>query len=260
MTLTAKAGAREPPCREGRPAAPRRRLLFLCAFLLIGADVHAGNALGDDARSLLAGGAEAELVCAEATLVAPTGWDFNDPSCRTRVSERETGAPASPLARALAKTPGYPARSMTLANGEIPMRCYSSAATANDQATRCWIVARGVDVAGIVLCFFFFWPAAFAFLGWKLLGYPGASDAKAFLESRLRHLIEKFRPCPPFASSGNAAFEQHRRREIERLEAERRRLDEDARAFADFVDELKRAKDQDEFAAFMVRRAKPAGA
>ncbi len=39
-----------------------------------------------------------------------------------------------------------------------------------------------------------------------------------------------------------------------RLEEERRRLDEEAKAFASFVEELKRAKDREEFDAFMARR------
>jgi len=63
------------------------------------------------------------------------------------------------------------------------------------------------------------------------------------------------------AYTGNFAFEEYRRRELERLEAERRRLDDEARALAEFVEELKRAKDREEFDAFMARsRATPSGA
>ena len=47
---------------------------------------------------------------------------------------------------------------------------------------------------------------------------------------------------------------QTSRRELERLEEERRRLDEEARAFSAFVEELKRAKDREEFDAFMAKR------
>ena len=57
-----------------------------------------------------------------------------------------------------------------------------------------------------------------------------------------------------FAGSGNAAFDEYRRRELERLEEERRRLVEEAKAFAEFVEELKRAKDREEFDAFMQKR------
>jgi hypothetical protein len=41
---------------------------------------------------------------------------------------------------------------------------------------------------------------------------------------------------------------------LARLEEERRKLDEEARAFRGFVEELKRAKDREEFDAFMAKR------
>ena len=55
-------------------------------------------------------------------------------------------------------------------------------------------------------------------------------------------------------TTGNLAFDDYRRGEIERLERERRRLDEERREFASFVEELKRAKDREEFDAFMAKR------
>ena len=54
--------------------------------------------------------------------------------------------------------------------------------------------------------------------------------------------------------SGNYAFEEYKKRELERLEAERRKLMEDQKAFADFVERVRRAKDQDEFDRFMAER------
>jgi hypothetical protein len=111
-----------------------------------------------------------------------------------------------------------------------------------------------LEIAGIVLGFFLFWPAALAYVVWKLLGYPVPNEVKTFFENNFTRLSESFRPRPHFSSTGNFAFEEYRRREIERLEAERRRLDEEARAFAEFVEELKRAKDREEFDAFMARR------
>jgi hypothetical protein len=63
-----------------------------------------------------------------------------------------------------------------------------------------------------------------------------------------------FRTAAPFSRTGNSAFDEYRRSELKRLEEERRRLDEEARAFGDFVEELKRAKDREEFDAFMARR------
>jgi hypothetical protein len=141
------------------------------------------------------------------------------------------------------------------------MSCGASAASWNNGAHRSWPPNRGLEIAGIILGFLFFWPAALAYLGWKLLGYPVPNEAKAFFEKNFSRLSESFRARPHFSSSGNFAFEEYRRRELERLEAERRRLDDEARAFAEFVEELKRAKDREEFDAFMARsRATPSGA
>jgi chromosome segregation ATPase len=62
-----------------------------------------------------------------------------------------------------------------------------------------------------------------------------------------------------FGGTGNAAFEEYRRNELRRLDEERRKLDEEARAFRDFVEELKRAKDREEFDAFMAKRRADTG-
>src|SRR5215470_9669525 len=137
------------------------------------------------------------------------------------------------------------------------MSCHASAANWNNEAHRCWRQSRGLEIAAIILGFFFFWPAALAYLGWKFLGYPVPNEMKTFFEKNFTRMSEGFRPRPHYSSTGNFAFEEYRRRELERLEAERRRLDDEARAFAEFVEELKRAKDREEFDAFMARRAAP---
>ena len=49
------------------------------------------------------------------------------------------------------------------------------------------------------------------------------------------------------------------RAELERLEARRRALQEESRAFAEFVEELKRAKDREQFDAFMAKRRSEGG-
>jgi len=131
--------------------------------------------------------------------------------------------------------------------------CASSAAW-NHGAHRCWPPHKGLEIVGIILGFFFVWPLALAYLVWKLVGYPVPNEVKTFFEKNFSRLSEGFRVRPHFSSTGNFAFEEYRRRELERLEAERRRLDDDARAFAEFVEELKRAKDREEFDAFMAKR------
>ncbi len=119
---------------------------------------------------------------------------------------------------------------------------------------------RTLEIAGVVIGFFYFWPAAAAYLAWKFAGYPIPKDWNRFRDSGIPNPFREmnfgnmgFGPAP-FTQTGNLAFDEYRRSEIGRLEAERRKLDEDARAFRDFVDDLKRAKDREEFDAFMRRR------
>jgi hypothetical protein len=118
---------------------------------------------------------------------------------------------------------------------------------------------RALEIAGIILAFIWFWPLALAYLVWKLMGYPKFDEAKAFLRDNFGRTVDDLfasrRPMGGFSSgTGNAAFEEYRRSELQRLEEERRRLDEEARAFTNFVEELKRAKDREEFDAFMAKR------
>jgi hypothetical protein len=143
------------------------------------------------------------------------------------------------------------------------MSCHASTAgwNAGSSSRRCG-PPRGLEIAGIVLGFVFFWPLALAYLIWKLAGYPVPNEAKSFFEKNFSRLGSGWGSgwggagpwSRPFSSTGNFAFEDYRRRELERLEAERRRLEEEAHAFAEFVEELKRAKDREEFEAFMAKR------
>ncbi|HEV2558510.1 MAG TPA: DUF2852 domain-containing protein [Microvirga sp.] len=113
---------------------------------------------------------------------------------------------------------------------------------------------RSWEITGIIVGFIFAWPLALAYLAWKFTGYPMPEAAKAYTE---RTFGWRFVPAArtshaPF--TGNSAFEEYRQRELQRLEEERRKLDEESRAFAEFVEELKRAKDREEFDAFMQKR------
>ena len=118
---------------------------------------------------------------------------------------------------------------------------------------------RAWEIAGIILGFIFVWPLALAYLVWKLAGYPMPAEWRSYLERTFARTFTgpfegSFRAAAPFGGTGNSAFDDYRRRELERLEEERRRLDEEAKAFGSFVEELKRAKDREEFDAFMARR------
>ncbi|MGO4706028.1 DUF2852 domain-containing protein [Microvirga sp. 2MCAF38] len=119
---------------------------------------------------------------------------------------------------------------------------------------------RAIEIIGVIAAFIWFWPLAVAYLVWRAMGCPKAEEARAFIQEKCTRFQENFsgRPSGGFGfgpgSTGNSAFEDYRRAELKRLEEERRRLDEEARAFAGFVEELKRAKDREEFDAFMAKR------
>ena len=61
-----------------------------------------------------------------------------------------------------------------------------------------------------------------------------------------------------FSGSGNDAFDAYKREQLKRLDEERRRLEDEQKAFRDFVERLRRAKDQDEFDRFMAERRQAA--
>ena len=57
--------------------------------------------------------------------------------------------------------------------------------------------------------------------------------------------------------SGNAAFDAYKREQMKRLDEERRKLEDEQKAFREFVEKVRRAKDQDEFDRFMADRNAP---
>jgi len=65
-----------------------------------------------------------------------------------------------------------------------------------------------------------------------------------------------------FSRSGNSAFDDYRDAELRRLDEERRKLEEERAEFEQYVHDLRRARDKEEFDRFMAeraRRAKPKG-
>jgi hypothetical protein len=55
-------------------------------------------------------------------------------------------------------------------------------------------------------------------------------------------------------NSGNSVFEDYKKATLERLEEERRKLAAEQEAFGSFLDDLKKAKDREEFERFMRAR------
>lgn len=136
------------------------------------------------------------------------------------------------------------------------MPCDSSAWNQYNSTSRCARPPkRALEIAGVVLAFVFFWPLAVAYLVWKFMGYPVPNELRSFYERNFSGAFSGMeRAASSFGGTGNRAFDEYRQSELKRLEEERRRLDEEAQAFGEFVEELKRAKDREEFDAFMAKR------
>ncbi|MDI7863032.1 DUF2852 domain-containing protein [Rhizobiaceae bacterium n13] len=113
-------------------------------------------------------------------------------------------------------------------------------------------------IALMVLGFVVFWPLGLAMLAYILFGerlrnfkrdVNQAADG-AFAGCRGRR--GRYHWHQP---TGNVAFDDWRKAELERLDEERRKLDEMRAEFDTYVRELRRAKDQEEFDRFMRDRA-----
>lgn len=148
-----------------------------------------------------------------------------------------------------------------------------------------WSDWRPIEIIAMVLGFIVFWPIGLAILIAKIwqkkCAYAG--DLPSFVSAQMQ---QKFREkweqkmCrhglrrqdfynwsvgerrgfggPPWqwrsASTGNLAFDEWREAELARIEAERERLRAAEQEFATFVENLRRAKDREEFERFMAQR------
>jgi hypothetical protein len=119
---------------------------------------------------------------------------------------------------------------------------------------------RPLELVAMILGFVFFWPIGLAILAFKLCGgqFPRFAGPQ-FEGGSWGHWGRG--PWSDIGSgaygwhaSRNQAFEDYKRATLERLEAERRKLAEEERAFADFLRELRNARDREEFDRFMQSR------
>ncbi|MGL4439216.1 MAG: DUF2852 domain-containing protein [Bosea sp. (in: a-proteobacteria)] len=115
---------------------------------------------------------------------------------------------------------------------------------------------RGWEIAAMVGAFVLFWPVGLAFLGyliWRKKKGEGADMSGDF--RRWKAGVKSQFGGGGFArGSGNLAFDDYRSEVMRRLEEERRRLDDEQRAFGEFMLRLRRARDQEEFDRFMADR------
>jgi hypothetical protein len=129
----------------------------------------------------------------------------------------------------------------------------------------------GWEIAAMVAGFIIFFPIGLAILGYliwrKKMGERGFEPAAFKGElKRWRHEMKAQWKGHRGGfggqgfgggltrSSGNMAFDDYRAEVLRRLEEERRKLDDEQRAFNEFVLKLRRAKDQEEFDRFMADR------
>ncbi len=125
-----------------------------------------------------------------------------------------------------------------------------------------------LELATMIGGFIVFWPVGLLALGAKLINGEMWKGSKhnvmpwtAYSEWRANKGDRPFGFAAPNWSaktgSGNAAFDAYKKQQLERLETERRKLDEEQKAFADHLNKLREAKDKDEFDRFMAERAEP---
>ena len=112
-----------------------------------------------------------------------------------------------------------------------------------------------VTIAMMIIGFMIFWPLGLAMIAYILWG-DRLEEFKSGVNSRTDGFAKGWsRKCGSrrtrHSGTGNVAFDEWRDAEIERLREERRQLEEMRAEFDDHLRELRRAKDKEEFDAFM---------
>jgi|SRR5690554_1028466 len=121
-----------------------------------------------------------------------------------------------------------------------------------------------LTVALMVFGFIIFAPLGFAVLAYILWGeYFGGSKEraenwintqKANFKAKSGHRSGHCGSRAYRGTTGNAAFDDYRAEQLDRLEAERKRLDEERAAFEEYMANLHKARDREEFDRFMRER------
>ena len=116
-------------------------------------------------------------------------------------------------------------------------------------------------IALMVIGFMVFWPLGLAMLAYIVWG----DRLDGFKRDVNRATDGVFAGCRKASyraqgGTGNVAFDDWREKELQRLNEERRKLDEMLEEFDAYARDLRRAKDQEEFDRFMASRSKSAPA
>lgn len=113
---------------------------------------------------------------------------------------------------------------------------------------------RGWRLPAMILGFIAWWPIGLALLALFLTWRPAMSC------NWMSPWTDRVRSALPQPGTGNTAFDAHRAAVLARLEEERRQLDAQQAEFGAFLQQLRRAKDQEEFDRFMQQRSRDAQA
>ncbi len=111
-----------------------------------------------------------------------------------------------------------------------------------EQTARFGVKWSSANIVALVLGFVVFWPVGLLMLFFIL---SGGDMADTF--NRAKSWVSGLGSGQSYNASGNAAFDQYRDETL-------RRLEEEQQAFGDFMERLKRARDQEEFERFMSER------
>jgi hypothetical protein len=138
-----------------------------------------------------------------------------------------------------------------------------------------------IELIAMILGFILFWPIGLAILFAKMwqIRSAHAGDLPSFVQAKLNEKLRQKRekweqkmgrhwachgrhefsdwPRNWRRSSGNLAFDEWREAELARLEEERQKLVAAEREFAEYMENLRRAKDREEFDRFMAARRSP---
>lgn len=114
-----------------------------------------------------------------------------------------------------------------------------------------------VTIAMMIIGFMIYWPLGLAMIAYIVWGEK-LDGVKDDLNRASDKVAETFKSATSAERTGNVAFDDWREVELARLEEERKKLNESVREFEEYQRELRRAKDAEEFEAFMKSRKRKA--
>jgi hypothetical protein len=116
---------------------------------------------------------------------------------------------------------------------------------------------NGINVILMVVGFFIFWPLGLAMIAYILWGDRIKSmfnQAKGQMNSSTSSRNCRGRGKNKYRPTGNVAFDEYREDKLRHLEEEQKRINQMQTDFDDFLYNLRKARDQEEFDRFMNNR------